>query len=124
MMPTIKTEVDADTYAELVRLRREEGVSSVSALFLKKCGVLTDAQDAEELVKRAVALARRRPGRQFRLRDLFSAQQWERFGKGTRIRAGRLFFERVNSHDLSIEILKKTASNHQLYRALPQPGRR
>jgi hypothetical protein len=124
MMPTIKTDVDEETYAELVRLRRQEGVASVSALFLKRCGLLTDAQEAEELVKRALSLARRRPNREFRLRDLFSAAQWGEFSKGTRIRAGRLFFERVTAQDLGIEAGDKTASNHQLYRALPLARRK
>jgi hypothetical protein len=115
-MKTIKTLIDDDAYAELARKRRAEGLPSVSALFLKKCGVLTDDDEAREIVRTALRKAKaKRSGYEFRLRELFPDSQWEKFGKGARLRAGRLFYARIAEATHGIRTLPKTSSNHQRY---------
>src|SRR3712207_682094 len=95
-MKIIKTMVDDDVYAKLASDRRAAGLPSVSALFLKKCGVLSDRDEAREIVKVAFQRTlKKKSGYQFRLRELFPDSQWEKFNKGARLRAGRLFYERV-----------------------------
>jgi Domain of unknown function (DUF1413) len=115
-MPTIKTKVDDETYAFLVRLRKKERVPSVSALFLKRCGVLTDAKEGSEIVKRGLRIAKgRESGYEFRLRDLFPPHQWATWSKGARLRAGRMFHEEVGAAIHGIRTSRKSASNHQYY---------
>jgi Domain of unknown function (DUF1413) len=115
-MPMIKTTVDDDTYAFLVRKRKQAGVPSVSALFLKRCGVLTDAKEASEIVKRGLRIAKgRESGYEFCLRDLFPPSQWTAWTKGARLRAGRMFHEEVGAAIHGIRTSRKSASNHQYY---------
>lgn len=115
-MKAIKTLVDDEQYATLVRERRAAGLPSVSALFLKKCGILSDRDEAREIVKVAFQrAAKKKSGTTFRLRELFLHSQWEKFAKGARLRAGRLFYERVAEATHGIRTLPKTSSNHQRY---------
>ncbi|HEX5753614.1 MAG TPA: DUF1413 domain-containing protein [Archangium sp.] len=115
-MKTIKTEVDVETYSELVRMRRSEGLPSVSALFLKMCGVLTDDTEAREIVEKARRkITRLEAGTQFRLRELFGDERWEGFSKGARLRAGRLFHEYAEEASHGILLLGKTSANHRRY---------
>lgn len=115
-MPVIKTTVDEETYAELVRKRKRAGLPSVSALFLKSSGVLTDQHEANEIVTRALKLAKKQEsGFEFRLRDLFDDDQWERFSKGARIRAGRMFYDKISAATHGIRAEGKGWSGHQLY---------
>lgn len=115
-MKTIKTEVADETYILLVRKRRSEGLPSVSALFLKKCGVLTDDDEAREIVEAArKRIAKLEKGTQFRLRELFRDKRWEGFSKGARLRAGRLFYEYAAESRHGIFVLPKTSANHQRY---------
>lgn len=115
-MPTIRTTVDASTYARLVSKRRAKGLPSVSALFLDGCGELTDQQSANEIVKKAVKAAeKKKVGDMFRLKDLFPIQHWEAFPKPARINAGKAFNALVSSAPW-IEEAHKSASNHQYYR--------
>lgn len=117
-MKTIKTMVDAETYSMLVRERRRLRLPSVSALFLKKCGVLTDVDEAREIVEAARRkIARLDEGGRFTLRELFQDEQWEGFAKGARLRAGRLFHEYAAEEAHGIVILEeKTSANHQMYK--------
>jgi hypothetical protein len=93
-----------------------EGLSSVSALFLKKCGVLTDDDEAREIVEAARRrIAKLEKGAQFRLRELFRDKRWEGFSKGARLRAGRLFYEYAAEARHGIFVLPKTSANHQRY---------
>lgn len=115
-MKTIKTMVDDAVYADLVKARRAAGLPSVSAMFLKSSGVLSDNDEAREIVKVALQRAAKQPkGHKFRLRDLFPNSLWEGFSKGARLRAGRQFFERISGATLGIRSLPKTTSNHQRY---------
>jgi hypothetical protein len=114
-MPVIKTIIDQRTYDRLVHLRKQEGMPSVSALFLNRCDLLTDAGQASEIVRRAVKLAKAKPrGTEFRLCDLF-ASHWEEFGKGARLRAGKLFYGKIAAAKDGIRPSRKSASNHQMY---------
>lgn len=115
-MPMIKTQVDDATYALLVKKRRKAGLPSVSALFLKECNVLTDSSEAGEIVRKALKVAKGKDkGFEFRLRDLFKTPEWERFSKGARLRAGRLFFEEISAATHGIRASRKSASNQQMY---------
>lgn len=115
-MPIIKTDVDDETYALLVKMRQKAGLPSVSALFLKQCNVLTDGSEASEIVRRALRTAKgKNKGFEFRLRDLFKTADWERFSKGARLRAGRLFFEEIAAATHGIRAVRKTSSNQQIY---------
>lgn len=115
-MPTIKTHVDDETYTFLVKQRKKAGLPSVSALFLKQAGALTDGQEAGEIVRRALKIAKGKDsGFEFRLRDLFATKDWERFSKGARLRAGRLFYEEIAAAVHGIRALRKSASNQQIY---------
>ncbi len=115
-MPVIKTVVDDATYAVLVKMRRSAGHPSVSALFLKQCAVLTDGSEAEEIVRKALKFAKTRDkGVEFRLRDLFKKTDWERFSKGARLRAGRLFYVEISAATHGIRASRKSASNQQMY---------
>jgi hypothetical protein len=112
----IKTTVDDDTYASLVRKRKKAGVPSVSALFLKQCGELTETKEASEIVKRALRIAKgKEGGYEFRLRDLFPARQWGKWTKGARLRAGRMFNAEIGTAIHGIRTNHKSASNHQCY---------
>jgi hypothetical protein len=113
-MPTVKTHLDDATYAVLVQKRKAAGLPSVSALFLQKCDVLTDHKEAAEIVRRGLKRAKSRTtGFEFRLRDLFP--EWNQFTKGTRLRAGRLFYERVADADHGIRAVRKSSSGQQVY---------
>jgi hypothetical protein len=115
-MPMVKTMLDDEAYASLVIMRKREGVPSVSALFLKRCGMLTDDKQAGEIVKRALKIAKgKQSGFEFRLRDLFPAAQWELWSKGSRLRAGRMFFEEIATAVHGIRQARKSSSNHQYY---------
>jgi len=115
-MPTVKTHVDDETYAMLVQKRRAAGLPSVSALFLQKCHVLTDAKEAGEIVRRGLKRAKGKDsGFEFRLRDLFHKNDWEKFSKSARLRAGRLFYEQVCTTVHGIRALRKSSSNQQIY---------
>jgi hypothetical protein len=115
-MPTIRTSVDNDTYAKLVKARKAAGLPSVSALFLQKCNVLDDSMEAAEIVRRAKKLAIEKPNKaRFRLRDLFKSAAWERFSKGARLRAGRLFYDEMSAARDGIRPDQKSASGHQFY---------
>jgi len=115
-MPTVKTPMDERTYERLVAMRKKAGLPSVSALFLKNCGVLDDRAEATEIARRALVLAKRKPrGVEYRLRDLFLQKTWEKFSKGARLRAGRIFFEQVASAVHGVRATRKSSTNHQFY---------
>lgn len=115
-MPTIKTIVDDATYASLSKKRRSAGLPSVSALFLKECGELTDEREAGEIVRQAFKLATKlRPDEKFKLQDLFPAKRWEKFSKGARLRGGRMFKAEVDGALSGIRAVEKSSSNHQFY---------
>lgn len=115
-MPTIKTHVGPTEYALLAKKRKAAGLPSISALFLKECGVLTDGSEAGEIVRKALRVAKGKDkGFEFRLRDLFKTTDWERFSKGARLRAGRLFFEEIAAATHGIRAQRKSASNQQVY---------
>ena len=115
-MPVIKTAVDQHAYARLARMRLAEGVPSISALFLKKCGMATDDGIASDIVKNALIRAKKLPKKYtFKLSDLFSDAEWDGFPKGARLRAGRAFFGRVAAARDGIRPSHKSSSNHQFY---------
>jgi hypothetical protein len=115
-MPTIKTRIDDEIYSVLVEQRKRAGLPSISALFLEKCGVLTDEKEAGEIVRLALHRAKAKAsGFEFRLRDLFPRRDWEQFSKGARLRAGRLFFEQISAAVHGIRALRKSPSNQQVY---------
>jgi hypothetical protein len=115
-MPLIKTTVDDHTYARLARMRLAEGVPSISALFLRKCGVATDDGIASDIAQDALVRAKKLPNKYtFKLSDLFSDAEWEGFPKGARLRAGRAFFERIAAARDGIRPSHKSSSNHQFY---------
>lgn len=114
-MKTVKTPMSEQTYAKLVVMRRAEGVPSIAALFLKKCGVLDDEQTADEIVTKAVQKASRQPaGEVFTLKSLFGPEEWESFAKGARLKAGKRFYDRITARP-GFEDSGKTTSNHQRY---------
>ncbi|WP_454748925.1 single-stranded DNA-binding protein [Ciceribacter selenitireducens] len=115
-MKTVKTMMDEETYAHLVAERKKAGVPSVSALFLLRCGVLTDAKEASEIVRKAIRAAKsKKVGYEFRLRDLFSTAGWNAFSKGARLRAGKMFHEEVAAAIHGLRASRKSSSNHQYY---------
>ena len=115
-MPIIKTMVDDETYASLTRKRKKAGLPSVSALFLKECGELTDEREAGEIVRQALRFAAsREPGERFKLQDLFPAKRWVRVSKGARLRGGRMFKAEVDAAQRGIRAVEKSSSNHQYY---------
>lgn len=115
-MPIIKTIVDDAAYASLTKKRKRAGLPSVSALFLKECGELTDEREAGEIVRQALRLAaKREPNDKFKLQDLFPKARWERFSKGARLRGGRMFKAEVDGAQTGIRAVEKSSSNHQYY---------
>ena len=115
-MPTVKTELDDATYAYLVTKRKAAGLPSVSALFLSKCGVLDDGKEAAEIVRLALKRSKSKDaGFEFRVRDLFPKAQWEKFSKGARLRAGRLFCSEISAAVHGIRAARKSPSNQQIY---------
>jgi Domain of unknown function (DUF1413) len=77
-------------------MRKAAGLPNVSALFLHKCDLLTDDGEAAEIVRTALQRAKRQSGDDdYRLRDLFSKKTWEQFSKGARLRAGRMFHQKI-----------------------------
>lgn len=116
-MPVIKVTVDDATYKRLVRKRKRKRLPSVSALFLSETGELSDELTAQEIVRKVlVAVERESVGFEFRLKDLFDAAIWEEFSKGARIRAGKLFSERVAAAQDGIIATRRSSANHQYYR--------
>ena len=72
--------------------------------------------EANEIARRALNAAKRQPpGSEYRLRDLFQQQRWERFSKGARLRAGRMFLEEVGSAVHGVRATRKSSTNHQYY---------
>lgn len=115
-MPIIKTTVDDATYASLTDKRKKAGVPSVSALFLKSCGELTDEKEGAEIVRQGMRVAvKRKPGEEFKLQDLFPIKRWEGFSKGARLRGGRMFKAEVDGARAGIRAVRKSSSNHQFY---------
>jgi Domain of unknown function (DUF1413) len=116
IMPTVKTRVDAKTYRSLVKMRKAAGLPNVSALFLHKCDLLTDDGEAAEIVRTALQRAKRKSDDDdYRLRDLFSKKTWEQFSKGARLRAGRMFQQKIAAALDGIRATRKNATNHQFY---------
>ncbi len=116
-MPTVKTTIDDDKYAKLVRMRKMAGVPSVSALFLQKVGMLDEKEEASDITRLALRSAKRKPAKsEYLLRDLFLKQRWEQFSKGARLRAGKMFNAEVASAVHGIRATRKAASGHQYYR--------
>ena len=114
-MKTVKTPMSDETYATLVDMRKAEGVPSIAALFLKKCGLLDDDQEADEIVTKAGRKAQKlESGTVFTLKSLFPPEQWEMFSKGARLRAGKRFYDHILAK--GFRDAKKTSSNHQLYK--------
>lgn len=114
-MKTVKTPMTEDTYSKLVAMRKAEGVPSVAALFLKKCGVLDDAQEADEIVGKAAKKAEKlKGGTTFTLKSLFPPEQWEMFSKGARLRAGKRFYDHITAKT-GFSDGGKSSSNHQRY---------
>jgi hypothetical protein len=115
-MPVVKTRLDDTSYQKLVRMRKEAGLPSVSALFLQKCGLLTDEREAREIVRRALTRAKRKPsGAEFSLRDLFPKANWEDFSKGARLRAGKMFISEIGLAVHGIRAGRKSSANLQYY---------
>jgi uncharacterized protein DUF1413 len=115
-MRTIKTRVEDDVYASLVKMRRAARLPSVSSLFLSKCNLLTDHAEASEITRLALKAAKQqRSGSEYRLRDLFRKTRWQGFSKGARLRAGKMFYEEVSSAVYGIRATRKSSTNHQIY---------
>ncbi len=118
-MKTIKTTVDDATYGKLVAIRKEEGLPSVSALFLRKCNALSPQTEAVEITKKAVQLALKQPKTvRYRIKDLFPALAWEGYSKSARIGAGRLFNSKVNAPNSGLAEVGISGSNHMFYKTL------
>jgi hypothetical protein len=116
-MPVIKVTVDDATYRRLVRKRKQKRLPSVSALLLSETGELSDELTAQEIVRRSLAVVAREPvGFEFRLKELFKRPVWEAFSKGARIRAGKLFAQRISAAQDGIVAARRSSSNHQFYR--------
>jgi len=114
-MPVIKTEVDDATYKNLVGKRKRLGLPSVSALFLKSCNEYDDQTEANEIVRVALSAAKKKAsGDEFRLCDLFP-QRWDKFAKGARLRAGKMFSDEIKAAIHGIRTSRKSSSNHQFY---------
>jgi hypothetical protein len=95
-------------------MRSVAGHPSVSALFLDKCGVLTDDKEAGEIARKAMKRAKKKAkGFQFRLRDFFS--NWHQLSEGARLRAGRLFLYKVSAAVDGIRAVRKSSSGQQIY---------
>jgi len=108
--------VDDTTYLTLVKMRKKAGLPSVSALFLRKTGVLTDQMEASAIARSALTRAKKKAsGSEFRLRDLFQQQEWERYSKGARLRAGKMFNAKIGSAIHGIKATRKSSTNHQYY---------
>ena len=123
-MPTVRTTMDEATYRKLVADRKAAGLPSVSALFLLKCGVLDDNMAASEIVRKAkVRAAKKADNERFRLRDLFQTDEWNKYSKGARLRAGRLFFDEMAAAVDGIRPEKKSSSGHQYYIKTPSSRR-
>lgn len=123
-MPTVRTTMDEATYRKLVADRKAAGLPSVSALFLFKCGVLDDNMAASEIVRKAkVRAAKKADNERFRLRDLFQNDEWNKYSKGARLRAGRLFFDEMAAAVDGIRPEKKSSSGHQFYIKTPSSRR-
>lgn len=115
-MPTIKTLVDKETYARLVKKRRTAGLVSISALFLKQCGELPYEVEAYTIVRRALSRANNREiGAEFTLPQLFRPAEWQRFDKTARLRSGRIFKAKVVAEQLGIRPQRLSSANHQVY---------
>jgi len=115
-MPIVKTKLDEKSYQRLVHMRVAEGLPSVSALFLEKCGLLTDETEAREIVDQALSRAKRKPSdSEFRLRDLFKSSVWNEFSKGARLRAGKLFHSKIALAVDGIRVGRKSGAGHQFY---------
>jgi hypothetical protein len=116
IMKTIKVPVTDSQYQLLVTQRKAAGLPSVSALLLKNSNILSDEDEAREIVNVAFRRAcTKSSGEQFTLRELFQSDLWEKFGKSARLRAGRQFFGLVSAATHGIRTLPKTSSNHQRY---------
>ena len=115
-MKTVKVRLEDDDYAKLVHLRKREGLPTVAALFLDRCGVLDDQQTAAEIVRRALQRAKdRSDGDTYLLSELFKKREWTKFSKGARLRAGKTFNEVVSQATDGIRAANKTSSGHQVY---------
>ncbi|MGS0979315.1 DUF1413 domain-containing protein [Burkholderia glumae] len=107
----------SDEVFERLRLEaKAAGFPGISSYLLSKVEGLTDAAEAEDIVKQALQRARRRPpGEPFRLKDLFPAERWDGFSKSARLSAGRRFHGAAKAGTAGLEVAAKTASNHQTY---------
>ena len=96
---------------------RKKKLPGIASLLLSKSGVLSDEAAGADIAKRATRNAGKlAPGMRFKLRQLFEPAEWEGFTKGSRVYAGRIFFEQVTSGKVANVIDDgKSSSNHQLY---------
>lgn len=115
-MPVIKTIVDEETYARLAEKRRAAGLVSISALFLKHCGELTDEHEARTIVRLALSrAAKKEVGEEFTLPKLFQPVEWQKFDKSARLRSGRIFKAEVDASRYDIKALRLSSGNHLVY---------
>lgn len=112
----IKTLVDEETYARLVKKRRLAGLVSISALFLKQCGEPALENEADAIVRRAISRASNlNLGEEFTLPKLFRPAEWQKFDKKARLRSGRMFKAKVVAERRGIRPQRLSSANHQVY---------
>jgi hypothetical protein len=100
-----------------VAKRKAAGLPSVSALFLQKCGELTDHVEAAEIVTKAVTRATKKAkGTAFLLRNLFKDAEWDSFSKTARLSASRTFKAKVDTATIGVIAAEKASANHQIYK--------
>jgi hypothetical protein len=113
---TVKIPLSEAEYASLLAMKKVHGVPSIPALLKKLAGLYTESAEATAIVDTAMRKAKRKPlNEEFRLKDLFLPSRWESFGKIPRLRAGKLFRDRVTLAVDGIVATRKNSTNHQFY---------
>ena len=115
-MRTVRVTMSDQAFSELSARAKTKGLPGIASLLLAEAKVLSDDAEAADIKKRAIQkIKKMAAGTKFRLKDLFQPEVWENFSKGSRIRAGRQFYEAAKLGVEGIAILPKSSSNHQYY---------
>jgi hypothetical protein len=116
-MKTVRVTMSDEAFAQLSAEARKKKLPGIASLLLSKSDVLSDEAAGADIAKKAARNASKlADGERFKLRQLFEPDDWEGFTKGSRVYAGRIFFEEVtNGKVANVADDGKSSSNHQFY---------
>jgi len=115
-MKTVRVVMEEAHYERLRAQAKQMGLPGVASVLLGAVNALSDASVGADIVKQAVAKAKRHPiGEAFIVKKLFEKSVWDSFPKVARLNAGKQFTAYIKDHDCGIVRIGPTSANHMQY---------